>query len=107
MSEITNKTIRAEEILLLSVKVISGAINANPEVNVSKVKCYAINFETETGINPEENLIRIIFKVELSGQDESDQLWDLSAQYTVDYAFEITDLSSYTVKNQEGELPLY
>lgn len=108
MADQTKMTVQAENIHLQYIKVVSGAINANPDLDVTQIKAFDISFETESGTNLEANITRIIFKVELTGIDQNNKPLDINAQYAIDFAFQIDDLTNYLVfKNEKtGETTL-
>lgn len=91
----------ADRIKLQSIQIVSGAINANPDIDSSDIKLYDINFESETGTNIPDNHVRIVFKVMITALGQEDTPIDINATYTIDYRFEVLELESFVASTDE------
>ncbi|MCZ8286907.1 MAG: hypothetical protein O9353_15755 [Bacteroidia bacterium] len=89
------------KIHLQSVKVISGSLKIDPEVDQSKIVEFKTGYEVSHGIAPETNSVRFIFTVKFEAINEQRETIPVSAEYTMEFIFMVDNLDSFIEVKQE------
>ena len=84
------------KILITSIKTLKGNINSTDEESEMIVKQYQIECTSESTVNIDEKLIRIIFKIDIFVIDESDEKTGTYASYTNEFIFLVDNLDKLT-----------
>lgn len=84
------------KILITSIKTLKGNINSTNEESEMIVKQYQIECTSETTVNIDEKLIRVLFKVDIFVIDEKDKKTGTDASYTNEFIFQIDNLEELT-----------
>lgn len=103
MSDQKTQPINAANITLASVQLINGSIESTPDVDISSVDNYTIDFGANIGSSIENNMVRILFDVKFTGCDKNEKPVNAAGKYEVDYVFRIEDLAKHVDIAQEGK----
>lgn len=95
-----------KDISIISIKVISGNIASDEDIDTNIVTSFNTAFEVQTGLNLDQGAIRILIKIILVGIDSNDKQVDISGKYTIEFIFRIVKLESYVISRDEEKQEL-
>lgn len=86
------------KIHLETVRVISGSVNSDPNVDQSQIVEFKTSFEVSQGVAPETNSVRFIFHAKLDAITENSVVLAVNAEYTIEYVFVVENLVDFFEK---------
>ena len=84
------------KISITSIKTLKGNINSNEEELDVTVKQYQIECTSETAVNIDEKLIRVLFKIDIFVLNDRSEKTSTDASYTNEFIFLIDNLDELT-----------
>lgn len=90
------------KILITSIKTLKGNINSTDEESEIAIKQYQIECTSETAVNIDEKLIRVLFKIDIFILNEKGKKTETNASYTNEFIFQIDNLDELTKLLENG-----
>lgn len=90
------------KILITSIKTLKGNINSTDEESEMTIKQYQIGCTSETAVNIDEKLIRVLFKIDIFILDEKGKKTGTDASYTNEFIFQVDNLDELTKLLENG-----
>ena len=89
------RVIDPAKIYLVSVQTIKGSIDTPRVTSGIAVEEYDFDFDVSIGVNDADNVIGIIFKVDINALGHDKKKLDLKASYTHEFVFEVENLDEF------------
>lgn len=90
------RIIEPEKIHLVQIKTVKGLINTELDALDAHVSEYDFNFDVSVGVNANERIVGILFKVAITALGSQKEVLQLNASYTHELVFEVENLEDFT-----------
>lgn len=101
------RKINAEKIHLLLIRTLSGNIDAATDIEINAVTGHQFNFELQTGLDVDNNIIGLQLLVAIEARDKNDKPLNVRGSYTHEIIFRIENLIDFLDKIESGDKPRY
>lgn len=101
------RKVDAEKIQLLYIRTLSGNIDAAAEIDINSIAGHQFNYELQTGLNVEDNVIGLQLVVGIEATDKSDTPINVKGSYTHEIVFKIENLADFLDKVETEDKPQY
>lgn len=96
-------TVNADKIQIAAIRTIKGNIDGNAAIDAGTISGHQFEFELNTGLDPEANVVGLQLVVNITAQDSNEVTLDLKGSYTHEIIFIVEDLAGFLKKSASEE----